>query len=301
MINLNEIIPKKTIAAFELILNQNNQNLKKWLEKLALNLGILIVFSVVVMLQLKIAFIEQVIVFELIGFIAINYFWQFFLFENRKRKIEDSMPELLLQLSLFPNQTPLTQIMNYISKNKISLIARDFEIALNEIEKGLDIKKALISIKEKNKSLIIDKVIELMILNHESGRDFSDIYKEMAENLLSMQELLRERNASLLIEKYTLLIAGSLLVPLVLGLISGLTSKLDFSGLEEIGFQASSVASKAIQENALLGNQIYLIEYSLIAGFFVALIEGKPKKFILYAIIMLPVSLGTYFLAKNFF
>ena len=45
---------------------------------------------------------------------------------------------------------------------------------------------------------------------------------------------------------------------------------------------------------------IYLAEYSIIASLFVAFQEGRQKKAVLYASILMPLSMVVYFIGKGF-
>ena len=79
-----------------------------------------------------------------------------------------------------------------------------------------------------------------------------------------------------------------------------MVSSMDFAAFELLEFGATAVERAALLGSTVLANQIYIMEYSLLAAFFVAGLEGKPKKALLYACLLLPLSLASFSAAKAF-
>lgn len=229
-------------------------------------------------------------------------FWFFFLLlrtEHFRREKEKLVPDLLLSCSAFPKGTDSLTLLKFGASPHFGLLGKEFERACSEIQNGATVEKALQSMKKRCRSKVVDRMADLLVLGYESGADLSKVFREAAEDLFETQFLLQERQALLLVQKYTLLFAGGLIVPIVLGLVSGLIQRLDFSALNlmEIGLNAPQ--RKELLEATGIGTPLYLAEYALLAAFFVANQEGNWKKGILYSAILLPIGLLAFWIAKR--
>jgi hypothetical protein len=173
-------------------------------------------------------------------------------------------------------------------------MGKEFEKAFNETEKGKTIEEALKGISFRCKSEVISRSMNLLIQGNKSGCEMNKVFKEAAEDILETQSIIRERIASLFIQKYTLILAGGIIVPALLGIITGFVNEMNFMGINELGLGMNPIERKEIIESSLLGNQIYILEYALIASFFIANQEGQTKKALIYALILIPLGIACY-------
>lgn len=226
-------------------------------------------------------------------------FYSYFLFDNRRRKIEQLTPDFLLEASLFPKGTTPAELIESFSESDYAFLSEEFRKARHEIEKGATPELALSNAKKRVKSKAFSRAIDLVIEGVQSGADAGAVFKEAAEDLLETNALIRERKSSLVIEKYTLIFAGGVIVPLILGTVAGMLETLDFSGLSEIGIGLAQAEKKDLLWAGKTAGLIYIIEYALIASFFLAFQEHDRKKTAIYAAFLLPVSLAVYFFSQT--
>ena len=239
---------------------------------------------------------------SLIGFflpLILNYFYILYLFEKRKKKIEEEIPDLLLIASSLPEKTSIEKVVHFMAEDNTEL-SQEFRLVQKDLKTGLSIEEALEKMKKRNKSLSLNRAIDLLINALRTGAEMNTVFRETAEDFMETNAILRERTANTTVEKYTLLLAGGIIVPLILGLLAGMVSGFNFSTISELGIGLTETARKEIVEASLLGNLIYIIEYALIASAFVAFQENNQKKTVLYASILTPISIVVYFLGKGF-
>jgi len=299
---LNALFSAKKIQEFEELLKQNNakQGLKSFFEASLLESSVILLFGFALLAELQ-ASEELFIAFPIIAFavpLLGNYFFQLLKFEKRKREIEEAVPDVLLQAASLPNNANFSNIAEYLARQNFGALSREFEKARVEISKGASVQEALRNISKRCRSSIVERMARLLTQGFESGADLSLVFRETAEDLIETRTILRERKAALTVQKLTLLFAGALIVPLVLGLLVGLVKGFDFESIADLGIGLQAVQRKELFNAALTANQAYIIEYAVIASVFVALIDNDLKKSIIYALALVPASLLAYGIAS---
>ncbi|MCD6434074.1 MAG: type II secretion system F family protein [Candidatus Diapherotrites archaeon] len=220
-------------------------------------------------------------------------FYQLYKVEKIKLRKEAEIPEMLLQAASFPKGIPTERIIEYLGRNK-TLLGREFEIASIKIKKNSNVDEVLEEISKRNRSEVISRAIKLLLHSYKTGADMSECFRETAKDIMNTMNILKERAASILIERYTLLLAGGLIVPLILGLLTALVCS--FGAIQPSEFGLSN--SEGLLETLKLATQIYIAEYAVLASGFVALQESKPRKCFVYAAVLLPASMLSYLAGK---
>ena len=226
------------------------------------------------------------------------YFFMVRKIEERTAGLEARLPDALLHASSFPKGTPLDKIIKSIADSGYGPLSLEFAAAHSQIKSGADVPSALRSISEENDSVLLSRATELLSQAYTAGGEMSRALKETADDMFSIFSIVRERESTLALQKYTLIFGGGLLVPLVLGAITNVISKLGGPGMELIS--SISSAERAGLISASIGAaQLYLVIYSLLASLFIAQLGGSRRNFIVYFVMMAPVSLLAYNLAMS--
>jgi len=228
-----------------------------------------------------------------------NYLFQDILFENRKRIKEELLSDLLLEASVFTDELSMIQIIKRISELDFPLLRNDFEQAHVQLRNGASIEEVIERMQKLNKSKALNRATDILLHGYRSGARISSLLKETAEDLLEAKAIFKERQAVMLVTKYTLLLAAGLIVPAILGSIIGLVSGMNFEAMGELSLGLSTQARKELFNTAIYGTTIYVFEYALISSFFLALQEGNKKNFWIYAITLTPIAGIVFFIAKS--
>ncbi len=193
-----------------------------------------------------------------------------YLREKSLRELERGLPRALYRLASFPPHTPLPTMLRH-SDHPVFLRLRSL------LERGVEVPAAVEEVKQEYPSRDIRTVMDVILEVYRSGASFSRALKDLADDMASMQALRSDLSTSLLIQKYTVLLGLSLLVPVILGFSTSLI--LSFS--------------EPVPE-ILAGNLLYLALTSASGGLYVGVAEGSIKKGLLLMTLMAVVSLTVY-------
>jgi len=201
-------------------------------------------------------------------------------FEFKQKELERKLADLLLEASISSKEDFNRMLKSFVDAD-LGILSKEFSIALEKINKGASVEDALKDIKQRYNSKFLNVVIDLLLQQYYTGAEMQEVFRNTADDIFNSQEILRERKSALIIEKYTILFAGSAIVPFVLALITNFVKSIGNSFL----------FSTELLDVAIFSTQIYIIEYAILASIFVAFIEGNPKRFILYCLALIPLSL----------
>jgi Flp pilus assembly protein TadB len=222
-----------------------------------------------------------------------------YLLERREKRLESEAQLALLQASVFQKGTPVSAIIGFLARKGNGIIGKEFLKAKKEIEKGASIEEALEKFRERNHGVVMERLADILRMAYESGECMGERFRELAEEITEMQAITAEKKAVLAMEKATLLMGSAVIVPFILGILTGLVSEFGFEGMEIAGFSSGAQRAELLAV-AATANNVYIIEYALIASVLLAWIEGMPKKALVYALVLVPLSTAVFFLSRGF-
>ncbi len=224
-----------------------------------------------------------------------NIAFHFAKMERETRKMERQLPDSLLLWSSFPSTLSFEQAISECAQLSELPLKREWELLHHLIQKGKSVPAALEKWGLGFNSRPLNHARQLFTRAYASGASIQTLCASLAEEGIASQSLLEERRATMLVEKFTILIAGGLIVPVLLGVMVGVVASLAIPSTSE---WISSTPD--LLPAALVSIRGYLALYALIASAFVGLQEGKPANAALYALILLPLAQVAYTLGKWF-
>ncbi len=211
--------------------------------------------------------------------------------ESRIEKIEAELPNVLLNVSGLPKNYGIEKIFEKMAVGKNEICA-EAKKTLMQLRANVSVENALADLWKRNNSFMLRRISELMLNSHIAGANVSEKMHEMAEDLLKFDELRRERENALSMQKYTL-IMGAFIVPLILtsscSLVAQISSFMDSAGNNEVLEIAPNVISA------------YIIIYSALSAFYISKASGKNSRIVYYFALMgIAGLIGFYILSQQF-
>lgn len=222
--------------------------------------------------------------------------------EKRTERIERELVPFLLKMSRVPKGTPARaivaraagakgEISSLLSSAEREYLKRSGRVSMQEC-----IRKEFLPYSAKSR--LVKIFSETIVIGISNNFDASDLVRKSAMEIQELSELESRRKSSLSVQKYTILSAGGLFVPFILGATAAIT---DLAGELSRGL-ASFGLSAEFQKSPLLS--VALLAYSIalpaMSGAFVGIgIEGRKRNAIAYLAILVPVSIAVFFFGKG--
>jgi len=235
-----------------------------------------------------------ILVFDVLYLMMVGIFEKY-LFEKGKKNLENGLVDEILRISSLPKTNDLKTILEKLKSSYHQEISQEFKEVYNKIEKGYIPKEVFSGLKEKYNSEILNKFLDLIILSTTTGTVSMSDYKLVAEDFLKSKKLIDERNSLLLMQKYTIIFAGGLIVPGILGVVISLVSKLKTDASTSI---LNLVNGSSLYSVSYVCSIIYIVEYVIISSIYLALLEDNYRKAVVYLVVLLPASLLIFFLSS---
>lgn len=286
---INYILGEQKFNEFVLYLDKEHKTADDYILFSIIFYLIVVVFVSILFLVKNFSIYIYAIILILSFPLAFVFAYIYFLYneEQRQLRIETELSDFLLQASLFPRNSDITSILSTLAKQNKGLLSKEFEICLDQIRKGYSVELSLNGIINRNKNKLLQRAMYLLLIGYNSGKDLSDVFNKMSKEIIALQDVSREKTSAISIQKYTLFISSGVLVPLVLKWVSNIVASIDISNLDSLELFA---VDKTVAVFAGYAINIYLFEFALISSIFIAIADGNWKKFVLYAIFLIPLA-----------
>jgi Flp pilus assembly protein TadB len=214
-------------------------------------------------------------------------------FEQRTRRIEKQLPDSLVLFASFPSTTSFEHAIALLSTSTPEPIRSEWVRVQVRVQQSIQKNGDVTVFGEGMHSPIASRCIHLLQRGYRSGAPIHSALAGMAHDLMLHHAHFQERSATLLVEKYTLLLAGGILVPVLLGVMVGVVERLPFNLLLE-----NAAAHQELFRAALFSIRGYLFLYAALAGIFIGLQENQPWKMSVYVVVLVPLAQIAYQLGR---
>lgn len=211
--------------------------------------------------------------------------------ETRAERLDAGLADALLGASGLPKSYGLDRIFERMGDGGGEFAAEARRTA-SQLKANVSPEKALGDLAERGRSFMVKRMCGLMLSAHLAGANISERMHAMAEDVLALGELRRERENALSMQKYTLLLA-SLVVPVILTVSFSLVSQIsEFAG-GGVDAEVMGLAPNAITA--------YIIAYSAISALYIANAEGRFSRAVPYFAAMALAGLVAFYILSQQF
>jgi len=204
--------------------------------------------------------------------------------QEKRKRIEEELPRAMLELATLPVRT-LRDVIDHLSKGYGEL-SSEFRRVRKLVGAGIPPEKAMRTVAMASGSYLFNNAVTMIITGMRSGSNWSELIRNAAEDIEALIDMERERASALALQRYVVLLSAGLFVPGILGITKKMVGRLTEGHLFDVTDTLTAVQDAVVVHVALL---------AVMSAIFVALLEGKPRKAVIYAAVLLPISFGTYF------
>jgi len=209
--------------------------------------------------------------------------------QKREDNINEELPEYILQLSALLNVgLAIESALNELSKTQDGYLNNEIKRSLIEMSLGKSFDESFTDLINRCQSNNVKQVFQIIINTKQTGGNLSEILEEIAMDLKDMQMLQKESRANIIMSIMFLLIAAIIATPFAFGTINIYTIFLSNVGRTNSLIDYIPMAS--------LG---YIIIHSIMVSFLIGdLLYSNSKKSVLLMFIVIPSSLGVYYISQ---
>ncbi len=207
----------------------------------------------------------------LFAFFALEAF-RSFKGQSKIREVDSALPAALFSIASFPRGAPFDKVLLEVAASTPRHLRVLLQDASGCLASGMAFPLVMARMRSRCPSALLARVTGLLESAYGSGADLSGVYRKVAEDAYEFSRLEAERAQAFAVQKYTLF-SGVVVVPALLGFLFSWAS-------------GDSPFTQAV----FLGFQVYLFFFGLLASLFIAVVEGSPKRWLSYAIFLVPVA-----------
>ncbi|MEW6722670.1 MAG: type II secretion system F family protein [Candidatus Micrarchaeota archaeon] len=205
--------------------------------------------------------------------------WKTYAEERRIEKIEEALPDAALSMSGMPASTPLERLFRAIEEGGFGPLSEEAGKSRRQLEMNVRPAGALADFAHRCGSGIVGRACRA--ISHMAETNTLDRTGALAEDIIRVFQLRRERAQAFAMQRYTLML-GAVLIPLIM--------KMALSLMEGM---AGFIGAGASPEIASLIPP-YIVIYSVIAGAAIADADGRRSALPLYSLGLAGAGIATF-------
>jgi len=211
-----------------------------------------------------------------------------YLAQRRAAELERVLPDALRQMaSTLRAGVSIEATLEDVVKSKYGPLSKEFERVVAEVRRGRSLENALLALSRRSGSLLYERAFNLIVEGIERGAALASVLDSVAVDIKEVHAIQRERKAATMQQVLFLLAVALFIVPLIVGLVVGISGKLTIAG----GAPMPEVVGTIVA--------IYVAIQAAVCAFALSTIRyGKTSRGVTFLFPFVLVAVSAFYLAK---
>ena len=257
----------------------------------------LLTFATIVLLELPLSPLVTLTLFLVTIDMMLAY--PYLLAARKIDAIEEALPDALKQLAdTLKAGGTYEYALREISTSEYGPLSKEMENVLRKMEEGENLEDSLNSFSRSVESKLVKRTIAIINDAIKAGAGLADILDEIADDVRAMHRISKERISGTMLQVIFIVAAGSVVAPIIMGMITTVIGLLIETSAAIITDKAMIVEAIKTKDFIVMLTQLYLIIEVITSGAMIAMTrEGKIGKSLIYIPVLLLVAFICYYAA----
>lgn len=254
-------------------------------------------FAAISLLGLPISPIVSLVLFLVTIDLLMGY--PYLLAVRRVNRIEENLPDALKQLAdTLKAGGTYEYALREISKSEYGPLSTEMENVLRKMEEGGNIEDGLNTLTENIDSVLVKRTVTIINDAIKAGAGLADVLEEIADDVRALHRIGKERIAGTMLQVIFIIAAGSVVAPIILGVVSTVIQLLIESSAGLAANNLVIIQTLWARDIIVVLMQAYLVIEVVASGAMVAVTrEGKLNKSLIYIPFLLLMAFAFYYAA----
>ncbi len=259
--------------------------------------GAIASFSAIAILQLPVSPLVSTVIFLVILDVLLGYPYLRAL--RRINAIEEALPDALKQLAdTLKAGGTYEYALRELSTSEYGPLSHEMAEVLRKMEEGENLEDSLNSFSRSVDSILVKRTISIINDAIKAGAGLADVLEEISDDVRAMHRIAKERIAGTMLQVIFIVAAGSMVAPVILGMVTTVVQLLIETSASIVTEKAQIVEAIAARDFIVILMQLYLMLEVIASGAMIAMTrEGKISKSLIYIPMLLLLAFVCYYTA----
>ncbi len=254
-----------------------------------------ILFLFIALLNLPVSPLMSLIIFLVVVDLMLGY--PYIKATSRIDAMEAALPDALKQMAdTLKAGGTYEYALREIATSQYGPLTKEMGLALRKLEEGETLENSLKTFADNIGSRLISRSVAVIIDSIKAGAGLATVLDEIAEDIRAMHRIGRERRSGTALQVMFMVAAGSLVAPIILGLVSSIIGLFIQASAALDITAAQKAQALSVKDMIVFLMQSYILVEVTASGVMVSLMRnGNISKSIIYIPILLLVAYITYY------